>query len=487
MNPFRFTLVSLVLLSAGGLSSLKAADEADRPPNFIIIFIDDMGYADIGPFGSTLNLTPNLDRLAQEGRRLTSFYAAALCTPSRAALLTGSYPKRVGLMTGSFHPVIMPGDEHGLNPDEITIAEILQKQNYATACIGKWHLGDQPAFLPTNHGFDEFYGIPYSNDMNPENNNKVRNFPPLPLIRDTKIIGELTDQSTITADLTSEAVRFITENLKKPFFLYLPHVMVHVPLQAGERFKNQSANGILGDAIEELDDSVGQILTALEELDLDDNTLILFTSDNGPARGIATLLRGKKGRTFEGGVRVPTLVRWPGKIPAGSKSDEITSTMDLLPTLTRLAGASPPADRILDGHNIWPILRGDPSATSPYDAFFYYRADALEAVRSGPWKLHLAGNQGKPALYNLTADIAETTDLSREHPKILARLERLLDEARTDLGDGVTHPGANVRPVGYWHDPKPLLARPDGKPLNRGDWKYIPPATTPVRSKSRLP
>lgn len=452
----------------------SGASPGPPPPNFVVIFIDDMGYADIGPFGSTLNRTPHLDRLAQEGMRLTSFYAAALCTPSRAALLTGSYPKRVGLMTGSFHPVIMPGDEHGLNPDEVTIAEILQSQNYATACIGKWHLGDQPAFLPTNHGFDEYYGIPYSNDMNPGNTGKDRNFPPLPLIRGTEVIGEISDQSTITADLTREALKFIRQNQNRPFFLYLPHVMVHVPLQAGSPFKDRSANGILGDAIEELDDSVGQIMAELRRLNLDENTLVLFTSDNGPARGIATPLRGKKGSTFEGGVRVPTIAHWPGRIPPGSSSDAITSTMDLLPTLAHLANTKPPPDRILDGHNIWPILSGTPDAKTPYDAFFHYRRDVLESVRSGPWKLHLTADHGQPALFNLDTDISETTNLISTHPDVVVRLEALLESARADLGDGVTHPGANVRPVGYWQHPRPLLARPDGKPINRGTWAYIP-------------
>lgn len=474
MNRTRFTLASLVLIFVGVILSLTAAESTDRPPNFIIIFIDDMGYADIGPFGSTLNRTPHLDRLAKGGMRLTSFYAAALCTPSRAALLTGSYPKRIGLMTGSFHPVIMPGDEHGLNPDEVTIAEILKTQNYATACIGKWHLGDQPAFLPTNHGFDEYYGIPYSNDMYPGNNAKGWNFPPLPLLRDTEVIGELTDQSTITADITREALRFIRQNKSQPFFLYLPHVMVHVPLQAGEPFKDQSANGILGDAIEELDESVGQIMATLQQLDLDDNTLVIFMSDNGPARGIATPLRGRKGSTYEGGVRVPTIVHWPGRIPAGSSSDEITSTMDLLPTLARLANSKAPTDRILDGHDIWPILSAAPNARTQHDAFYYYRKEELEAVRSGPWKLHLKADNGQPALYNLSADISETTNLINQHPNVATRLETLLDQARTDIGDGVTHPGANVRPVGYWHNPRALLARPDGKPLNRGTYKYIP-------------
>ena len=456
------------------------AETDSRPPNLIVIFIDDMGYGDIGPFGSTLNRTPNLDRMAKEGMRLTSFYAAPVCTPSRAALMTGCYPKRVGLMYGSWHPVLMPGDEHGINPDEITIAEILKHREYATACIGKWHLGDQPAFLPTNNGFDTFYGTPYSNDMYPGNTGKNRNFPPYPLMRDEKVIGEITDQNTITKNLTDQALRFIEENQSNPFFLYMPHVMVHHPLHAGQEFQGKSSNGILGDAIEEIDWSVGEVFKILKRLEIDNDTLVMFTSDNGPAAGIAGPLRGKKGSTFEGGMREPCIVRWPGRIGAGTQTDEITSTMDLLPTLARLAGSSAPTDRIIDGHDIWPILSNQLGARSGYEALYYYSRDNLNAVRSGPWKLHLKGDNGKPALYQLNNDIGETTNLIEEHPAIAERLAALMENARIDLGDGSDRPGKNVRPIGFWKNPKQLIPNANGKPVGRGDLK-IDPKMWPTR------
>ena len=459
----------LLLLSILTSLGISIAQAADRLPNFVIIFIDDMGFADIGPFGSTLNRTPNLDRMAGEGMRLTSFYAAPLCTQSRAALMTGSYPIRVGLMHGTWHPVLMPGDEHGLNPDEVTIAEILKERGYITACVGKWHLGDQPPFLPTRHGFHYHYGIPYSNDMNPENNGKERNFPPLPLLRGEKVIGEITDQSTITEDLTREALQFIRTNREKPFFLYMPHVMVHHPLHAGKQFKGKSGNGILGDAIEEIDWSVGEILKTLKQLQLDENTLVLFTSDNGPAAGIATPLRGKKGSTFEGGMREPCVVRWPGRVEAGSTCDEITSTMDLLPTLARLAGTAAPSDRAIDGHDIWPLLSGQLGAQSSYRAFFYYSRNNLQAVRSGTWKLHLLGDKGKPALYNLRNDIGEASNLIEKHPQVASHLMALLEAARNDLGDGTERIGKNVRQVGYFKKPKQLIPNPNGQPVGRGD------------------
>lgn len=465
-----FASLALYCVSLGLINSYSE----ERTPNFIVIFIDDMGYGDIGPFGSTLNRTPNLDQMAQEGMRLTSFYAAPVCTPSRAALMTGCYPKRVGLMHGSWHPVLMPGDEHGLNPDEITVAEILKEKSYATACIGKWHLGDQPAFLPTRHGFDHYYGIPYSNDMYPENTGKNRNFPPLPLVRGEEAIGAVTDQSLITEDLTREALRFIEDNRKQPFFLYMPHVMVHKPLHAGKAFQDKSANGVLGDAIEEIDWSVGEILKTLKRLGLDENTLVLFTSDNGPAAGIAGPLRGKKGSTFEGGMREPCIARWPGRIPAGTNCDEISSTMDLLPTLARLAGGSAPTDRIIDGHDIWPLLSGQLGARSAYDAFYYYSQDKLNAVRSGQWKLHLKGDQGNPALYQLDTDIGEKTNLIEKHPAIAERLHSLMEKARISLGDGPDRPGKHVRPVGFWKNPKPLIPSADGEPVGRGKLKVNP-------------
>ncbi|SHF49833.1 Arylsulfatase A [Arenibacter palladensis] len=437
-------------------------------PNFIVIFIDDMGYADIGPFGSKLNRTPNLDKMADEGMRLTSFYAAALCTPSRASIMTGSYPKRVGLMQGSWHAVLMPGDEHGLNPDEITMAEVLKQEGYSTGIVGKWHLGDQKPFLPTRHGFDYFYGIPYSNDMIPSNTGKKRNFPPLPLMRNETVIGEVVDQSDLTVDVTNEALKFIRSNADRPFFLYIPHPMVHGPLNASKDFRGRSNNGIYGDAVEEIDWSVGQILSQLKELDIDENTMVVFTSDNGPTRICDTTpLRGTKGTTFEGGLRVPFLVRWPAKIPKGSTFGGITSTMDLLPTFARFAGGDIPKDRIFDGKDISKILLGIEKSESPYESFYYYEQANLTAVRSGDWKLHLKGDEGNPALYNLEDDIGEKNNIIEGHPMEVSKLIKLMEVARKDLGDGLRHPGKNVRPIGFYDNPKALIPSANGLPVGR--------------------
>ena len=462
---FLLLLVTTLLALSCGPSSREARPDS-RPPNFVVIFIDDMGYGDIGPFGSTLNRTPNLDRMAAEGMKLTSFYAAPVCTPSRASLMTGSYPIRNGLQTGSWHGVLMPGDEHGIHPNEITIAELLQERGYATACIGKWHLGDQPPFLPTRNGFDYYYGLPYSNDMNPDAPRNIRNHPPLPLLRGEKIGGEkvlreVKDQSFLTGAYTKEAVQFIEEHRDEPFFVYMPHSMVHVPLYAGEAFRGKSNNGILGDAIEELDWSVGEVLGKLRELGLDDNTLVIFTSDNGPARGSAGPLRGRKGSTYEGGMREPTIAWAPGMVPAGSSYDGVTSTMDLLPTLAALAGAKVPSDRVIDGHDISAILAGETGRESPYEFFYYYRGYELRAVRGGDWKLHTNGE-----LYDLGNDIAEANDVSREHAEIVAKLQSALETALVELGDGPSWPGdrevrigANVRPVGKVESPKFLIPR----------------------------
>ena len=433
----RLTALSLVALLLA-LSCSAPPDGGRSPgdrPNFILVFIDDLGYGDIGAFGSQVNRTPQIDAMAEQGMRLTSFYAQPVCTPSRAALLTGAYPMRNGLQTGYWHPVLMPGDPQGIHEDEITLAEVLKERGYATGVVGKWHLGDQPEFLPPNHGFDYYFGLPYSNDMSPFMPLNPRNHPPLPLLRNSDVLREVPeDQSSLTGEYTAEAVAFIERNQNRPFFLYVPHSMVHVPLWAGERFQGTSGNGILGDCIEELDWSVGRIRTAIDELGLADNTLILFTSDNGPARGSAGPLRGRKGSTYEGGVRVPTVAFWPGTIPAGSTYSDTASTMDILPTFAALAGASVRSDRI-DGHDISPILRGGTSAPSPYDAFYFYRGYELRAVRSGKWKLHADGT-----LYDLEADIGETVDQAGEHAEVAARLEDLLEKGRRTIGDGPVWP-----------------------------------------------
>ena len=474
-----FSLAVAVLFAAAqACSSGEGTSRApeDRP-NFIVIFVDDMGYGDIGAFGSTLNRTPAIDAMAEEGMKLTSFYAHPVCTPSRAALMTGSYPIRNGLQTGFWHPVLMPADPQGIHPDEITVAEVLKERDYATGIVGKWHLGDQPEFLPNNHGFDYHFGLPYSNDMSPFMPLNPRNHPPLPLLRNGEVLREVPeDQSFLTGSYTEEALGFIERNHERPFFLYIPHSMVHVPLWAGEEFKGTSGNKILGDCIEEIDWGVGQIRQKLEERGIAENTLVFFTSDNGPARGSAGPLRGRKGSTYEGGLRVPTVAWWPGTIPAGSNYTDTATTMDILPTFATLAGATVPAERI-DGFDISPILRGDTDRKSPYDAFYFYRGYELRAVRSGRWKLHTDGT-----LYDLEADIAETRDLAPERPEVVERLNGLLEGARQNLGDGPVWPTddgiqlpATARPIGKI-DRRPALLIP--RHGADGDAAHEPPVRT---------
>ena len=452
--------VAMTTLSCS--ASPPAVRQALDRPNFVLIFIDDMGYGDVGAFGSTQNRTPHVDAMAEGGMKLTSFYAHPVCTPSRAALMTGTYPIRNGLQTGFWHPVLMPADPQGIHSEEITVAEVLKGQGYATGIVGKWHLGDQPEFLPNNHGFDYHFGLPYSNDMSPFMPLNPRNHPPLPLLRNGEVIREIPeDQSFLTGAYTAESLAFIDQHHADPFFLYIPHSMVHVPLWAGENFKGSSKNKILGDCIEELDWSVGEIRNRLEQYGIAKNTLLFFTSDNGPARGSAGPLRGRKGTTYEGGLRVPAVAFWPGTIPPDTTYDDIATTMDILPTFAALAGADAPMDRI-DGYDISAVLRGDIEASSPYEAFYYYRGYELRAVRSGDWKLHTDGT-----LYNLDSDIAESQDLANERPAIRDRLNGLLEEARENLGDGPTWPAqpgirlpASARPIGRIEgQPKLLLPR----------------------------
>jgi len=452
------TVCALVfLLIAGG--TVQAADT----PNLIFINIDDLGYADIGPFGSKLNRTPNLDRMAQEGRKLTCFYAAPVCSPSRASLITGCYPKR----SLSIPHVLFPGNDVGLAPEEVTVAELLKQRGYATGCIGKWHLGDQPEFLPRRQGFDYYFGLPYSNDMGPAEDGVKSNLgapipkrrgrgqPPLPLLRNETVLKRVLahDQTTLVALYTEEAVKFIRQHKDEQFFLYLPHSAVHFPIYPGEAFQGKSNNGIYGDWVEEVDWSVGQVLDTVRALGLSENTLVIFTSDNGGTpRGVNAPLRGFKGSTLEGGMREPTIAWWPGKIPAGTETDAVTSMMDILPTFVKLAGGSPPTDRKLDGADIWPILAGEPGAKSPHDVFYYYRGFNLQAVRSGPWKLHLA----KTELYNLETDIGETTNVAAAHPEEVQRLRGLADRMKNDLGlEGI---GPGCRPLGRVPDARPIIS-----------------------------
>ena len=464
------TAAALAVPGCGGQSQQASSAKSTDKPNVVIIFCDDVGYADIGVFGAKGYETPNLDRMAAEGVKFTDFYAAASsCTPSRAALMTGCYPQRVGLPN-----VIGPKATIGISDAEQTIAETLKPLGYATACYGKWHLGHHPKFLPTRHGFDDYFGLPYSNDMWPKHPTN-RSFPDLPLIEGERILEYNPDQTQLTTWYTERAVRFIEKNKDRPFFLYVPHSMAHVPLFVSDKFKGKSERGLYGDVMMEIDWSVGQILSTLKRLDIDEKTLVMFCSDNGPwlsygdHSGLATPLREGKGTSFDGGHREPTVMRWPARIPAGTVCSETASTIDILPTIAKLTGAEMPAHRI-DGKDIWPLMTGVPGAKSPHEAFFYYRSFALEAVRSGKWKLHLphsyrtlAGRpggtggqpakyeQGKigPALFNLENDIGEQHDVSARHPEIVKRLMALADEMRRDIGDSAKKmKGQNRRPPG---------------------------------------
>lgn len=449
-------------LAATTLIAIPSCTRPDnRPPNFIIIFTDDQGYNDLGCFGGTHVNTPNIDRMAAEGVRLTSFYVAApLSTPSRAALMTGSYPRRVGLPKGSRHAVLLSNDIYGLNPDEITLAEALKKNGYATAIYGKWHLGDQKVFLPTRQGFDEFFGIPYSHDIHPFNRKKFI-YPPLPLYEGERVIELEPDMDYMTKRLTDKAVDFIGRHRDKPFFLYLPHPMPHTPLHVSpdyyksvnDSIKNKLAleDGFVDyttrrllfpQVINEIDNSVGEIFNALRKYKLDKNTMVIFTSDNGPAIGSAAPLRGRKGSRYEGGVREPAIFWWPGKIPSGQVCDQMLSSMDIYPTLARLAGAPVPGDRVIDGKDIWPVLSGEPGAVSPHERLFYHLGDKLAAVRAGKWKLHRTVMGGEE-LYDLENDISEQHNVADDHPDIVKKLGHYMDDFEREMADP-----SKIRPVG---------------------------------------
>jgi arylsulfatase A-like enzyme len=449
MKPRRAAIgLMLAALAAVCPVSTLAGEPAPRP-NFIVIFCDDLGYGDLGCYGSVKNRTPNIDRLSQQGMRFTDFYSSSpVCTPSRASLLTGCYARRVGMhedYTG--HWVLIPRSRRGLHPSEVTLAEALKSRGYATACIGKWHLGDQPEHLPTRHGFDQYFGIPYSNDMQ----SRGRGDPPLPLVRQEEVIEAPAEQATLTGRYTQQAIAFIEANQSQPFFLYVPHTFPHLPLFASPAFHGKSANGRYGDTVEEIDWSTGQIMECLKRLKLADKTLVLFTSDNGSNGrngGSNAPLAGAKGSTMEGGMRVPLIARWPGTIPAGTTCSEIATTMDVLPTFCGLAGAELPHAKI-DGFAIRQLLTGAEGAASPYEAFFYYRRRQLQAVRWGDWKYHLALEQTHPnwtspdptgkgraaKLVNLKTDLQETTDVSQQHPDVVTRIMELVEQATARLGN----------------------------------------------------
>ncbi len=456
LNIKLIVLTGFLLVGIDG-QQRTVASEKSKPntPNFIIILADDMGYGDVGIFGHPTIKTPNLDKMAYEGQKWTNFYVAApVCTPSRAGLMTGRLPVRSG-MCSEKRRVLFPDSRGGLPKNEITIASALKTAGYATACIGKWHLGDLPQYLPNAHGFDYYFGIPYSNDMDriggPDDYLEALTHPKIdyfnvPLMRNSEIIERPADQTTITKRYTQEAIKFIKQNKKKPFFLYLANSMPHVPLFRSKEFENKSLRGIYGDVIEELDWSVGEILSTLKQNGLDDNTLVIFTSDNGPwlifkdHGGSAGLLRGGKGGTYEGGMREPTIFWWPGKLKLGVVMDMAT-TMDLLPTLCSLANVNLPNDRIFDGYDISPVMYG--TGHDPRDIVYYYRGTQVYAIRKGAYKAHFITQpeygsnvktvQDPPLLFNLNFDPSEKYNIAEEHPEVIKEMEKILKEHLSSL------------------------------------------------------
>ncbi len=462
-----------MLVGLGLLVSAQIQRPAPSPPNVVLFFMDDLGYGDLSSTGALDYTTPNLDRMAAEGSRFTNFLAAqAICSASRAALMTGCYPNRIG-MSGA----LGPNSPIGLNPDEETLAELLKERGYATGIFGKWHLGDRKEFLPLQQGFDEYYGVPYSHDMWPLH--PTAKFPPLHWIEGNEKkqeIKNLTDAGQITSTITAKALSFIRRNKNKPFFLYIPHPLPHVPLATSAAFRGKSKRGIFGDVLTELDASIGQVMDELKKQGIDKNTMVIFISDNGPwfnygeHAGSTGGLREGKATTFEGGNRVPCIIRWPGVVPAGRVSNKLLTTMDVLPTVARICGARLPKKQI-DGIEWVSLLKGDNTLTPREHFYYYYKKNSLEAVRQGDWKLIFAhkgrtyegfapGQDGKPgatdenhqfpiALYDLRRDPGERYNILEQQPERVAELQKLADEARSDLGDDLQQrPGTNRRQPG---------------------------------------
>lgn len=473
-NTYRFLFTISVLV---GISSCQSnsneenLQESTSKPNIVLIFADDMGYGDLGVYGATQWKTPNLDQLASDGVRFTQFYVPhAVCSASRAALLTGTYANRLEIFGALDHSA-----KHGLNPEETTIAEMLKANGYITGMVGKWHLGHLAPFLPTEQGFDSYYGLPYSNDMWPHHPEVKDYYPPLPLYRNTAVIDTLDDQSLLTTNYTEEAIKFIEQSKDKPFFLYLAHSMTHVPLYVSDKFKGKSEQGLYGDVMMEVDWSVGQVREKLEELGLAENTIIIFTSDNGPwlsyggHAGLTGGLREGKGTSWDGGIREPGIFVWPNHFPAGKVENQAAMTIDILPTLAEITGSKLP-ELPIDGRSILPLLEGKEMEPKPY--FAYYNKNELQAVIYGKWKMVFPHayrsipegtemrNDGIPvkyhmlnlenaALFDLSLDPNETTVVSVKNPEIVAKLNQFADEARADMGDALTDSeGNNLRKHG---------------------------------------
>jgi len=472
MNRRDFLVLTTATVGTGVLAAGRGSRNLSTRPNYIIILCDNLGYGDLGCFGSEKHDTPHIDQLAREGMRLRSFYSSSpVCTPSRASLMTGCYAQRIDMhISDEGGWVLRPISRKGLNLNELTIAGILKKQGYATACLGKWHLGDQPEFLPTRHGFDYYLGIPYSEDMVPTH---TPSWPPLPLLCNEVVVEAPVDLTGSTRRYVKEAVRFIRHSDDKPFFLYFAH---HLPgskkvPDVDLQFRGKSENGPYGDSVEEIDWSVGQIMGELEKLGIDDRTLVILTSDNGtpPGKGGSNAPWGGWAyTTSEGGMRMPCIVRWPGKVPAATTCDELCTMMDILPTISTLAGAAIPQDTIIDGKNVWPLWSEAAGAKTPHEVFYYYMAEQLQAVRSKKWKLHLPlqrmwrKSQGRPIkLVDLDTDPGETKDLSADYPEVVRRLTDLAQKARNELGD-LGRPGLGRRPAGHVDRATPRLMPKSG-------------------------